>query len=150
MIRDRPTIVQTVLGSCVSVTLFHRLMGLGAICHGVLPHGECEAKYKYVDCSIRWMLRKFDAYGIPRDEIEVKLFGGSDLFRAGGEKMSGVPVGEQNIEVARRILRAENVFLLASDVGGSHGRKLFFNTRTGEVLLSHLRETGEPSFFFNV
>ena len=34
-----PTVVSTVLGSCVSVTMFDRLSGAAAICHALLPEG---------------------------------------------------------------------------------------------------------------
>ena len=39
---EEPVIVLTVLGSCVSVTLFHRRLGYSAICHGLLP--RCRAR----------------------------------------------------------------------------------------------------------
>ncbi len=36
-IADHPGIVTTVLGSCVSVTMFSRRREVGAICHGLMP-----------------------------------------------------------------------------------------------------------------
>jgi chemotaxis protein CheD len=145
---DSPSIVKTVLGSCVSVTLFNRRLKVGAICHALLPHckkmteckGECTDGFKYVDCSIRCMLGKFRSLGISHRETEVKLFGGAHMFiaRAGDRET----VGAQNIVTALRILREERLNLCTSDTGGSQGRKIFFYTHTGEIFLKRLG-TGE-------
>ncbi len=36
-IAEKPTLVATVLGSCISVTMFNNRFKIGAICHGALP-----------------------------------------------------------------------------------------------------------------
>jgi len=143
-----PVVVVTVLGSCLSVTMFHRRRGLGAICHGLLPkcsgekecYGDCLEKFKYVDCSIQRMVRIFDRYKVMRSEIEVKCFGGADMFTRQVERPGVVSVGRQNIISAEKILRSEGLKLNVKDVGGLQGRKIFFNTHTGEVLLKRLKK----------
>jgi|GEM_PF-184985 len=142
---DRPSIVKTVLGSCVSVTLFNRRLKVGAICHGMLPHckqkpeckdGGCAECFKYVECSIRHMLDRFRSSGIADREIEVKLFGGADMFATEtGERET---IGAQNTKTALRIIEKERLVLSKSDTGGSQGRRLFFFTHTGEVFLKRL------------
>ncbi len=73
-----PAVVVTVLGSCLSVTMFCRRRKLGGICHGLLPkcgqqkkdcHGECLEGFKYVDCSIRRMVQLFSRHKVRRSEI---------------------------------------------------------------------------------
>lgn len=141
---DSPSIVKTVLGSCVSVTMFNHRLKVGAICHGLLPHcqgktecnSRCAEGFKYVDCSIRHMLGRFRSLGIGHREIEVKLFGGADMFTTGvGERET---VGAQNTKTARRIIEKEHLNLCKSDTGGDRGRKIFFHTHTGEVFLKRL------------
>jgi chemotaxis protein CheD len=145
-------LVSTILGSCLAVTLWNRRVGISAICHGVLPkckiqgscHGQCIEKFKYVDCSLKWMIERFVTRGVDSQEIEVKLFGGSDMFpseEAGGSRMS---VGRQNTGVARKILDREGLHIVSYDVGGSRGRKIIFDTGTGEVLLKYLRKSNLP------
>lgn len=143
-IADSPSIVKTVLGSCVSITMFNRRLKVGAICHGMLPHcrrkagcrDECAEGFKYVDYSIRQMLERFRSMGIGHREIEVKLFGGADMFATdAGERET---VGVQNTKTALRIFEKERLTLRTSDTGGSQGRKLFFYTHTGEVFLKRL------------
>ncbi len=143
-----PAMVMTVLGSCLSITMFSRQRGLGGICHGLLPkcglqkkecHGECLDGFKYVDCSIRRMVQLFDRYKVKRGEIEVKCFGGADMFSRVIERPGTVSIGRQNVMTAEQILKSEGLKLHVVDVGGLQGRKIFFNTRTGEVLLKRLR-----------
>ncbi len=149
-----PTLVVTVLGSCLSVTMFSRRRGLGGICHGLLPeckteksrqecHGECLEGYKYVDCSIKKMVQLFDKHKVKRSEIEVKCFGGADMFMRPLERQGIVSIGRQNINVAERVLKSEGLSLQVVDVGGVQGRKIFFYTHTGEVLLKRLHRSKE-------
>jgi chemotaxis protein CheD len=140
-----PSVVVTVLGSCLSVTMFCRRRGLGGICHGILPqcggHKDCPScheGFKYIDCAIRKMVSLFDQQQVSRGEIEVKCFGGADMFTKTIEQ-AGVSVGRQNIASAERVLASEGLRLQASDVGGILGRKIFFYTHTGDVLLKRLR-----------
>lgn len=144
-----PTEVVTVLGSCLSVTMFHRRRGMGGICHGLMPTcddttkcvGDCVEGLKYVDCSIRNMVRYFDRHKVRRSEIEVKYFGGADMFSRQTERPGALSIGRQNILAAERILQHEGLHPLIMDVGGMQGRKIYFYTHTGEVLLKRLRRS---------
>jgi chemotaxis protein CheD len=139
--------VYTVLGSCIAVTMFHRRLGIVAICHGLLPEcrgkgqcgGECPAPGKYVDCAIQWMTKRFKQQGVLLREIEIKVFGGADTFSTGPAGRGGIRVGKRNAGMALRALGKEGLNILSLDVGGAIGRKLFFNTHTGEVLIKRLQ-----------
>ncbi len=150
-ITDRGELVITVLGSCLSVTMFNGRRKVAGICHSLLPQcgksrrcdGECGEGYKYVACSIRQMAAAFDRIAVPREEIEVKCFGGADMFARKSGCSELVSVGRQNILMATRILAAEGLRLKVQDVGGLLGRKVLFYTHTGEVLLKRLRGAGD-------
>jgi chemotaxis protein CheD len=143
---DRPSLVMTVLGSCLSVTMHDRRTGTGGICHGLLPACRdrspcpvgCSRGFRFVDCSIRHMLRLFEKAGSRRRDIEVKCFGGADMFTERIEKKGLLSVGRQNIKAAEETLTGEGITIVKQDVGGLSGRKVFFYTHTGEVLLKRL------------
>ncbi len=136
-----PTIVSTVLGSCISITMHNQEHQLGVICHAVLPEELVPGEpYRYVDSSVVAMLRMFGRYGIKKNDIEVKLFGGSEMLSPFENSSRGLTVGKQNILRAQQIIKNEKLNLLASDVGGTRGRKLLFHTHTGEVYLQRLRD----------
>ncbi|MGD0127859.1 MAG: chemotaxis protein CheD [Terriglobia bacterium] len=142
----RPTIIRTILGSCVGVTLWSSRLGCGALCHALLP--KCPGTprngftladgYRYVDFSIRDLARQFDELGAFRGEVEVKLFGGSDVLPIGGGVARPATVGRQNCEVAVELVEAEGFRLAASSLGGTRGRHIQFNSSTGEVQLRWL------------
>jgi chemotaxis protein CheD len=146
-ISDKPTAVKTVLGSCISVTMFNARLHLGAICHGLLPECNemngcncaCVEEFRYVDCSIRKMLEQLHSLGILNGEIEVKMFGGADMFKTVRDRPNPINVGEQNIKAALKVMGDSNLRLAASDIGGSSGRQIIFIPNTGEVFLKRLR-----------
>jgi chemotaxis protein CheD len=140
---DEPTQVITVLGSCVSVTLFNPRLCLGAICHATLPEcrtaGNCESvcieAFRYMDCAVRYMLGALRKRGVLNKEIEIKMFGGADTLISQGSNT----VGSKNVQAALSILQEEHLNVVAMDVGDSFGRKLIFYSNTGEVFLKRLR-----------
>jgi len=153
-ISDIPTIVSTILGSCVSMTIFNKRLKTGGICHAMLPkspytkeHSVLEyGIFRYVDSSILYMLKKFEAMGISKDEMEVKILGGADVIDRINDDIASI--GQKNIEIAMETIRNERLKLMISDVGGSLGRKIHFYTHTGKILLKRinsvqsLRENG--------
>jgi len=141
-IGEKPAKVSTVLGSCVSVTMFSKRLRIGAICHGALPHCRemrrchdlCKETFKYVDCSVHYMLGRMRSFGCKDSEIEIKLFGGADTLSSKKENT----IGSMNVKMALEIIRQENLRVIAADVGDSFGRKIFFMTHTGDVYLKRL------------
>ena len=141
-----PTVLKTVLGSCVGVTFRIPRLGIGAICHPMLPrcpparaaHSRDCANGRYVDFAIRELARQLDALGAERIEAEVKLFGGADVLPAHGKSLRPT-VGKLNSEMALRVLREEGFDVQVSRLGGSNGIHIQFDTGTGEVLLRHLK-----------
>jgi chemotaxis protein CheD len=142
-----PAILRTILGSCVGVTLWSPRLGAGALCHGVLPRAPARLLAalsdpegpRFVDFSIRYLARQFDALGARRGELEVKVFGGADVLPLLSERADRPTVGALNREAAEAVLAEEGLIVTASDVGGKRGRKIHFDTATGEVLVYRLQ-----------
>ena len=140
LVAEQPAVVTTVLGSCISVTLFSPRLRVGAICHAVLPNGKTEQPSRFADQSVRYMLNYFRKHKIDPDEIVAKLFGGADMFTQIDPSAKDRSVGAQNIRAALEGLRQAGLEPSALDVGGQQGRKLLFYTHTGEVLLKRVRK----------
>jgi|WetSurMetagenome_2_1015567.scaffolds.fasta_scaffold307877_1 chemotaxis protein CheD len=136
---EQPTVVTTVLGSCVSLIFFHPARRLGAICHALLPCNKHEENsFRFVDSSFDWMLKQFNSRHIPSPQIQVKLFGGADVLECYEGLCRTVTVGQQNIRRALEMVKDNGLRVHVSDLGGTYGRKLFFFTHTGEVLLKRV------------
>ncbi|MEW6669071.1 MAG: chemotaxis protein CheD [Thermodesulfobacteriota bacterium] len=150
-------IIRTVLGSCVAVTMFHRNTRLAAMCHALMPtctenrgcSSYCRSSAKYVDCIVRRMMGLFFQRNIKAGDIQVKLFGGADSLSLRSGARNSLSMGSRNFQQARRAIENEGLRLGTSDVGGDKGRKLVFDTYTGEVLLKRLSprtDTGTGRF----
>jgi chemotaxis protein CheD len=136
-----PSIVSTVLGSCVSITFFEPEAGLGGMCHVILPSGGIDDGFRFVDSTLDYMVEKIGSMGIRIDICDVKMFGGADVLLPRELLGSRLSIGNQNIQEAQRGLDQLGLVLKASDVGGKHGRKLYFNSHTGDVFLKKLQKT---------
>jgi chemotaxis protein CheD len=157
-----PAIIRTILGSCVGVTLWSERLGVGALCHSLLPRhpaaatspgglssglarsstasssGSLAHSRRYLDFSIRDMARQLDEMGVIRSEVQVKLFGGADVLSVKKAANAKPTVGKMNCEAALEVVRAEGFNVVASSLGGTAGLSIKFNTRTGVVLLKRL------------
>jgi chemotaxis protein CheD len=141
-----PTIIRTILGSCVGVTFWNARLRVGALCHGQLP--KCPKKppagltqavgRRYVDFAIRDLASQFDELGVSRSETEIKLFGGGDVLLVSEMAASKPTVGKLNCESALAVLLDEGFEVTASSLGGHCGLNIHFNTSNGEVLLRRL------------
>jgi len=144
-----PTVLKTVLGSCVGITFRAPRLGIGALCHPMLPHQAVRsgvhptpaASGRYVDSIIAELARTLDELGASRSEVEVKLFGGADVLATVSTRAT---VGEMNAKTAIRVLEEEGFRLSAQHVGGCRGVFIEFHTGTGEVLLRRLKHM-EPA-----
>lgn len=140
VLAEGPATVTTVLGSCVTVTLFCPYSRLGAICHGVLPSGADPEPGKYVDQAIRYMFDFFNENQTPLDRVVAKVFGGADMFpQIRGIRDQGT-IGSQNIQAALNTLEQAGISPAVVEVGGEQGRKLVFFSETGEVFIKRVRK----------
>lgn len=145
----RPTIVSTVLGSCVAISMFSPRKRQGVICHAFLP-SRSEIKdvnepsiqiCRYVDTAVDHLLKSMRRLGVRKNELQVKLFGGSSgLTSSQVRPSSALGIGSRNIEAALVNLEAKGLKPLSMDVGGNLGRKLLFSTYTGDVWIKKLEK----------
>jgi chemotaxis protein CheD len=145
-IARRPTVLRTVLGSCVGITFWSRRRGIGALCHAVLPRRPPDLPadlaategFRYVDFCISDLARQLEVLGAVRRELQIKLFGGADVLPVSSKPSARATVGRQNWQAALEVMREENLDIMVSDLGGTRGCTLQFHTGTGEVLLRRL------------
>jgi chemotaxis protein CheD len=139
----KPSLVQTVLGSCVAVTFHCKRLQVGATFHALMPRKELYAKpedfndqYRYVDSGIQHICETLFRQGVRQQEIECKIFGGaSAMFQ------HEISVGPKNVQTAFEILATYPIRVVATHVGGEQGRKIVFISSTGEVYVRHIKRS---------
>ena len=81
---DKETRIRTLLGSCVTITLWHPRLQIGGMCHYLLPmkhHNKQTAlDGRYADDAIKLFLQELHRTGTWPADYEVKMFGGGDQF----------------------------------------------------------------------
>jgi len=142
VVSRQPVLVTTVLGSCVSVTMFSPSQGVGAICHAMLPGAGVKAHdLLYVETAVRYLYGKMKKYGGIADLV-VKLFGGAQVLDAANYSLTRLTVGEQNVTGAEAEIKRLGLKVAKSDTGGVSGRKLLFSIKNGDV---YMRKMGRRS-----
>ncbi len=143
---NKDTIVSTVLGSCLTVTMNSTQIKLAGISHCMLPACPdssnnckyCKSVYKYVDCTVMKMLEFFKSKGIAKQHIEVKIFGGADVLMPVNNSGNTATIGFLNTRSALNIIKKLDLTLVSSDTGGTRGRRLFFHTNTGKIFIKKI------------
>jgi chemotaxis protein CheD len=137
-----PDRVRTLLGSCVSITLWAPASHAGAMCHFLLARRDrrpAEAlDGRYGDEALELMLRGLARFGVMPGDCEAKVFGGGRMFpdRVASEPMQ---VGRRNGEAARRLLEAHGIPLRSHSLFGVGHRRLLFDLGSGHVWASQVR-----------
>ena len=133
--------IYTLLGSCVSVTLWHRPRRIGAMSHFLLARSAAEAKpaadARYGEDAIWLMMRDLVRADVEPRQCVAKIFGGGDMFAAQPRK-NVMNVGERNGEVARRMLRSRGIPIVSESLYGLGHRHVVFDVANGDVWVRHV------------
>jgi chemotaxis protein CheD len=138
---DHLTRITTLLGSCVSITLWHPRLRVGGMCHymlpsrGVIPEGA-DYDGRYADEAMLLFLRQVNRLGLKPTDFQAKLFGGSNMFPDICQR-GELNVGERNIEIGHQLLERYEIPLKAEHLGGDSHRYLMFDVWSGDVWLRH-------------
>lgn len=137
---SQPAEVTTILGSCVAVCLWDKYLGIGGINHYMLPtwNGMELASPKYGNIAIERLVEKMLSLGSKKNNLVAKVFGGGEVISATTPVMH---IGERNIMVAEEMLDEYNIPIISRSTGGKNGRKIIFNTHTGEVLHGFIKNS---------
>ena len=134
------TRIQTLLGSCVSVTLWHPRLLVGGMCHYMLPHRRVPTARRgldgrYADHAIRMFLESIEQLGTRPSEYVTHLYGGGNQFPP-FQRGRAPDIARENIEAGLVLLRRFGFRLAHTDLGGTGPRRLSFEISTGEVTLT--------------
>lgn len=123
------------LGSCVAVAIHEPERGIGALCHALLPEpiaGHRDGpRGRFASYAVPALVEKLEAAGATRSRLRAWIIGGATMFPmlVGGQE----PIGSRNVRAARAALEALGIPVVAEDVGGSHGRSVFFSVGAGTI-----------------
>ncbi|MBU6247929.1 MAG: chemotaxis protein CheD [Xanthomonadaceae bacterium] len=125
-------ILRTTLGSCVGIGLLWRERQRCALAHCLLPEPPGDAAptaAKYVTDAVPTLLRLIGIEPAQHGQLEAVVAGGACMVRHDRPAPYGL-IGEQNTEMAQRLLAAAGIRVVHTDTGGSNGRQLSIDCRT--------------------
>lgn len=136
---SKPHLVQTILGSCVAVCLYDTRIGIGGINHYMLPvwTGNGLPSPKYGDVAIDLLVEKMLSLGAQKRNMIAKVFGGASQNNLGHTLFE---IGKRNIAIAEKNLYQHGISIEGKSTGGDRGRKILFNTASGQVLMTFLEK----------
>lgn len=153
------TRVRTLLGSCISITLWHPRLRIGGMCHYLLPRrgtsdvAQSASEGHYAEGAIQLFLRELRRTRTRPEEYVAKLFGGGCMFRGAGAPEdafatpeppgAGLNVAEQNVRAGRELLGEHGFSVAAEQVGGFGSRLLIFEIWSGDVWLRRGNALGQ-------
>lgn len=146
------TRIRTLLGSCVSITMWHPRLKIGGMCHYLLPRrgvtevAQTSSEGSYAEGAMQLFLRELRRTRTKPEEYVAKLFGGGCMFRdsrdsgnafedAEANAASTLNVAEQNVRAGRELLEQHGFDISAEQVGGYGSRVLIFEVWSGDVWL---------------
>jgi chemotaxis protein CheD len=143
---NKTTMIQTILGSCVSVCLWDKKLHIGGMNHYMLPfwNGTGLATPKFGNIAIEKLIDKMLSLGCKKKDLVAKIFGGGKIINTLENKR--FQIGTQNVLVAQEMLRNEKIPILVENTGGTSGRKIRFNTNTGVVLHKFIEKASNNLF----
>jgi chemotaxis protein CheD len=137
--------IRTVLGSCVSVTLWAPERRVGAMSHFLLASrgaskeledarglGVPTLDARYGDEALRLMLHDLGHRGVSPVHCHAKIFGGGNMFPT--QRSAGVvAVGRRNGEAARALLAGYGIEIVSESLFGEGHRQIAFDVGSGHV-----------------
>ena len=131
-------VIRTVVGSCVAVCLWDRRLMAGGMNHFVHPvtreRDPRTTSFGNVALPVlvKMMRKEFDCR---KADLQAQIFGGASPMNRGARS-----VGAENVAVARSFLDKTGIAVVSEDIGGYLGRKILFDTATGQAAILKVRQ----------
>lgn len=134
--------IHTVLGSCVSICLWdshNRFGGMNHYIYSESPDGERNGKFGSV--AIPHLIELMLDLGAEKNHLKAHIIGGAK------NPSLGSFIGDENVNIADRIIKKSNIELITRDVQGEFGRKVIFDSQSGEISIYKIKEIRRDDWY---
>jgi len=136
---NKGQVVRTILGSCISICMYHGKSGNAAICHAMYSSPGPRDDARHVPECVRMMAEHFREVGLSPGDIIVKVFGGASSQAEDSAPNSNPAL--QNIDIAVQELNNAGFQIFVKDTGGIQSRELYFDMSNGDVFIRKMKES---------
>ena len=129
-----PICVWGVAGSGIIITLFDKEKRFGGMAHYLKPEGSSDAGNSpiFAKPAILGLLKLMKGNGATIENLVASMYGAAENPKAPGYIKK---LNENNVRIARKILKKLKISIAGCDVGGHWGRKVAFHSSTGESVV---------------
>lgn len=138
----QPCQLATLLGSCVGVCLRHTSKPYAAMNHYLLPHGSPDTPRPghYGNLSTTAIIQLMRQLDPTEGTLRARIFGGAKVLDCLGDYTA---IGDGNIAIARQVLAQHRIPVEEQEVGGTRGRRIYFDTAAGTVRVEMIQTNAE-------
>ncbi len=135
-VTNKPMILQTVLGSCVSVILYDKKRKNAGMNHIVLPGSIINEELfnkkdlRYGIFSLEKLIYDIQKLGSLKKDLTARLYGASYLNNA---TVSSLPIQKENVEFVKAFLSMAKIEIIDELTLQKEALKIIFNTETEET-----------------
>jgi chemotaxis protein CheD len=134
-VTDENMIISTLLGSCVSACLYDPEQGVMGMNHFLLSNNRYSRDIpillseagRYGINAMELLINDMLKLGAKKNDMKAKVFGGANVIVNKSGIGNFLCVGDVNSRFIKKFLEIEKIPLTASDLGGSHGRVIYFS-----------------------
>ena len=139
-VSKEPTLITTLLGSCVAACLYDPIAHVAGMNHFLLANKRYTRNMmmsateagRYGVNAMELLINDMIHLGAEKKRIRAKVFGGGAVLESISNDNFHC-VGDVNERFIREFLKTENITLDAEDLGGTKGRVIRFRTDTYAV-----------------
>ncbi len=135
------------LGACVGLCVYDPALKIAGLAHIVLPERQVSLSSsgknrpsplpgKFADTAIPFLIEEVCRYGGEPGNLRACIAGGAHIFSHGvvnGGPVSRLEIGQRNASAVIDSLERHGITLIATDVGGCHGRTMQLRVCDGMV-----------------
>jgi chemotaxis protein CheD len=112
------------------------------MCHYIYSTANLsERNGKYGDVAIPHLFKLMFELGSQKNNLKAHIIGGGENpnFKSS--------IGNQNAELAEKLIKQYAIEILTRDVNGQFGRKVIFNSGSGEILVYKINDVRREDWY---
>ena len=146
---NRPVMIRTLLGSCVSACMYDPVNRIVGMNHFLLSNRRYSQEIpvclseagRYGIHAMELLINDLLKNGAVRKNLRAKAFGGGAIYLKPGVKDNFYCVGDVNTQFIREFLANEGIPLIAEDLGGERARIIHFFSKDYSVHVKRIGKT---------
>lgn len=134
----QPSVLITIVGSCVAICLWDARLRIGGMNHYMLPFQAAgqTAGPRFGNVAWQQLLDRMTRLGCQPRDLRAGIFGGACVVATLREH--GDHIGRKNAELAHTLVTNSGITIVQRDLEGQQGRKIEFETDSGHVTIRRL------------